>query len=191
MKKHIYVLLIVLFANAIHAQTPYVGQVKMFAGNFPPRGWAFCDGQLLSISENEVLFTLIGTTYGGDGQTTFAVPDLRGRVVVGTGQGAGLSSRILGETGGSETNTMTINQMPTHNHFVNTVTANGNQNLPTGNFPAGTTVLDKEYSNGSANTTFRAGMLSPSGNNQPINNIQPCLAVSFIIALEGIFPSQN
>lgn len=190
MKTYIYVLLIVLFGNTINAQSPYVGQIKMFAGNFPPAGWAFCDGQLLPISENEVLFNLIGTTYGGDGQTTFAVPDLRGRIPVGMGQGSGLSQRIIGEMGGAEVNTITINQMPTHNHMVGAVTTNGNQNLPANNLPAGTAVLDKEYSSASANTTFKAGMLSPSGGGQPINNIQPYLAVSFIISLYGIYPSQ-
>ncbi len=191
MKKHIYILLIVLFWNTISAQNPYVGQIKMFAGNFPPQGWMFCEGQLLSIAENEVLFQLIGTTYGGDGQTTFALPDLRGRVPVGMGQGVGLTEKIIGQQGGSEENVMTVNQMPAHTHMVYAVTTNGNQNLPTANLPAGTSVLDKEYSSTTANTTFKAGMLNPSGGNQPINNVQPYLAVSFIISLYGVYPSPN
>lgn len=191
MKKHIYILLIVLFWNTISAQNPYVGQIKMFAGNYPPQGWMFCEGQLLSIAEYETLFMLIGTTYGGDGQTTFALPDLRGRVPVGMGQGVGLTAKIIGQQGGSEENVMTVNQMPAHTHMVNAVTTNGNQNLPTANLPAGTSVLDKEYSSAPANTTFKVNMLNTSGNGLPINNMQPSLAVSFIISLYGVYPSPN
>lgn len=192
MKKIFYIALILLsFVKTSAQDTPYVGQIKMFAGNFPPAGWAFCDGQLMSIAENEVLFAIIGTTYGGDGQTTFALPDLRGRIPMGTGQGPGLSSRILGQKLGTEQETMTINQMPSHSHIVNATTAEGNQNVPTGNLFANTKVLDKEYSDAPGNTTMKNTMIGNAGGNQPMGNMQPYLGVNFIISLYGIFPSQS
>lgn len=195
MKKIIYIaILTFLFIGTqkgLSQESPYVGQIKMFAGNFAPAGWAFCDGQLLSIAENEVLFTIIGTTYGGDGQTTFALPDLRGRLPMHTGTGSGLSTRILGEGGGTEEVTLTINQMPSHNHAVAAVTDDANQNMPTGNLFANTKVLDKEYSDAVSNTTMKSNMIGYTGGNQPFNNVQPFLAVNFIISLYGIFPSQN
>lgn len=185
------VLAFLLIVNQKAVSQSYVGQIKMFAGNFPPAGWAFCDGQLLPISENETLFTIIGTTYGGDGQTTFALPDLRSRVPMGAGNGAGLTPRVLGEMSGTEANTMTINQMPSHNHLVAAVTADGNQNSPTANLPANTKVLDKEYSNTPSNTTMKSTMLNPTGGNQPIGNVQPYVTLSFIISLYGVFPTPN
>lgn len=177
-------------ANAQQVET-FLGEIRMFAGNFAPTGWAFCQGQLLPIAQNQALFSLLGTTYGGDGRTTFALPDLRGRVPVGFGQGPGLSNRVIGEQFGSELVTLNINQMPSHNHTVNAVTTEGNQNLPTNSLPANTKTLDKEYSNANANTTMKATMVNPTGGNQPFGVTQPSLGVNFIIALQGIYPSRN
>lgn len=177
-------------ANAQQVET-FLGEIRMFAGNFAPTGWAFCQGQLLPIAQNQALFSLLGTTYGGNGTTTFALPDLRGRVPVGFGQGSGLSNRVIGEQFGSELVTLNINQMPSHNHTVNAVTTEGNQNLPTNSLPANTKTLDKEYSDANANTTMKATMVNPTGGNQPFGVTQPSLGVNFIIALQGIYPSRN
>ncbi|WP_418602405.1 phage tail protein [Hwangdonia sp.] len=195
MKKTITLLSLLLclsFSNSTHAQSdPFIGQISMFAGNFAPRGWALCDGQLLPISQYSALFSILGTTYGGDGETTFALPDLRGRVPMHEGSGPGLTNRPLGQKFGSETNTLAVNQMPSHSHTVNAVTDDGNQSVPTGNLPAGTKVLDKEYSNAASNTTMNANMINANGDNQPVNNIQPVLVINYIIALEGVYPSRN
>ena len=177
-------------ANAQQVET-FLGEIRMFAGNFAPYGWAFCQGQILPIAQNTALFSLLGTTYGGDGRTTFALPDLRGRVPVGFGQGPGLSNRVIGEQFGSELVTLNINQMPSHNHTVNAVTTEGNQNLPTNSLPANTKALDKEYSDANANTTMKATMVNPTGGSQPFGVSQPSLGVNFIIALQGIYPSRN
>ena len=177
-------------ANAQQVET-FLGEIRMFAGNFAPTGWAFCQGQLLPIAQNQALFSLLGTTYGGNGRTTFALPDLRGRVPVGFGQGSSLSNREIGEKFGSELVTLNINQMPSHNHTVNAVTTEGNQNLPTNSLPANTKALDKEYSDANANTTMKATMVNPTGGNQPFGVTQPSLGVNFIIALQGIYPSRN
>ena len=188
-------LLIGLFAilsfGKTKAQEPIIGEIRMFAGNFDPKGWAFCQGQLLPIAQNQALFSLLGTTYGGDGITSFALPDLRGRVPVGFGQGPGLSNRVIGDQFGSELVTLNINQMPSHNHTVNAVTTEGNLNLPTNSLPANTKALDKEYSDANANTTMKATMVNPTGGNQPFGVTQPSLGVNFIIALQGIYPSRN
>ena len=188
-------LLIGLFAilsfGKTKAQDSIIGEIRMFAGNFAPTGWAFCQGQLLPIAQNQALFSLLGTTYGGDGRTSFALPDLRGRVPVGFGQGLGLSNRVIGEQFGSELVTLNINQMPSHNHTVNAVTTEGNQNLPTNSLPANTKTLDKEYSDANANTTMKATMVNPTGGSQPFGVSQPSLGVNFIIALQGIYPSRN
>jgi microcystin-dependent protein len=175
-----------------YSQYSYVGQIKIFAGNFPPAGWAFCSGQLLPISEYETLFTIIGTTYGGDGETTFALPDLRGRLVTGaTGKGIGLNNVALGQMYGTETNTMTVSQMPAHNHSVSCVSVSGDQNLPTGNLFANAGTLDKEYANSAPNTTMNVLMVNQTGGNQPFDNMQPTLGLNFIISLYGIYPSPN
>ena len=164
---------------------PYVGEIRMFAGNFAPAGWMFCEGQLLPISENETLFQLIGTTYGGDGQSTFALPDLRGRLPLHQGNGF-----TLAETGGAETVTLTVNQIPVHSHpFLGTGNlATGN--APTNNVPAsstGATVLP--YGTDAPPTTLAPQSISPVGGSQPHTNFQPYLCVDFIISLFGIFPS--
>lgn len=195
MKKTITFLSLLLclsFNNVTYAQSePFIGQITMFAGNFAPRGWALCNGQLLPISQYSALFSILGTTYGGDGRTTFALPDLRGRVPMHAGNAPGLSDRRLGQSFGSETNTLTVSQMPSHSHTVNAVADDGNQSVPTGNLPAGTKILDKEYSNASSNTTMNSAMINSQGDNQPINNIQPVQVINYIIALQGVFPSRN
>jgi len=168
---------------------PFLGQIVLVPYNFAPVGWLKCEGQILPINQNMALFSLLGTTYGGNGTTTFALPDLRGRVPMSEGTGPGLTTRTLGEMGGSETNTLTISQMPAHNHTVNAVSSEGNQNVPTGNLPADTKGLDKEYSSTGANTTMSPQMIGVTGGNQPVNNVQPYLTMTYIIATQGIFPS--
>jgi microcystin-dependent protein len=172
---------------------PFVGEIRMFAGNFAPNGWAKCEGQLLPISQNTALFSLLGTFYGGNGSTTFALPDLRGRAPIHQGQGPGLSEHYLGEMSGSNTVTLDITQLPAHNHTVNAVSANGNQNEPSYyNLPANTLSTDKEYSDATTNITrMNATMISVAGGSQPMNNIQPYITVTYIIALQGVFPPRS
>ena len=168
---------------------PYVGEIRMFGGNFAPAGWAFCDGQLLPISENEVIFQLIGTTYGGDGQSTFALPDLQGRIPVHMGQGAGLTSRIIGETSGTESVTLTVNQIPAHNHLVKSTNAVGNSKSGP-QIAAGD--LARVYTNEATPLDpLSSSTISLTGGSQPHSNMMPTLCVSFIISLFGIFPSQT
>ncbi|MGH2664490.1 phage tail protein [Flavobacterium sp.] len=173
------------------SQNNYVGEIRMVGFNFAPTGWAKCEGQLLPIAQNTALFSILGTTYGGNGQTTFALPDLRGKVPMHRGQGPGLQSRDLGETGGSETNTLLVSEIPSHSHIINAVTADGNQNLPSGNLHANTKLLDKEYSDASGDTTMNSNMIQAVGGNQPVNNMQPYNSVTYIIALQGVFPPHN
>jgi microcystin-dependent protein len=168
---------------------PYVGEIRMFGGNFPPNGWMFCEGQLLPISENEPLFNLIGTTYGGDGQETFALPDLRGRVPVHMGTNAG-ANFVIGEMAGAENVTLTVQQIPAHNHIVMGSSANASQPNPAGNILATSTVV-QPYAVESVAANFAATCLQPVGGSQPHENRQPFLCVSFIISLFGIFPTQN
>lgn len=162
---------------------PYVGEIRMFAGNFPPAGWMFCEGQLLPISENETLFQLIGTTYGGDGQTTFALPDLRGRLPLHQGNGF-----TLAETGGAEAITLTVNQIPAHTHTLIAADAAGDQISPAGNHPARSFNV-VPYINDVPTGNFNTAAITTVGGNQPHNNFQPYLCVDFIISLFGIFPS--
>lgn len=170
--------------------TPYVGEIRMFGGNFAPAGWAFCDGQLLSISEYETLFQLIGTTYGGDGQTTFALPDLRGRLPVHMGQGPGLSSRILGEMGGVESVTITTSQLPVHSHALVASSATATASSPAGNVPATSTSIDL-YTTADPTDALAATALGSAGGSQPHENMMPYLCISFILSLYGIFPSPS
>ena len=164
---------------------PYVGEVRMFAGNFAPAGWMFCEGQQLPISENETLFQLIGTTYGGDGESTFNLPDLRGRVPIHQGNGF-----ILAETGGAEEITLTVQQIPAHSHPALGSTAAVASTDPTGNVGARDTVA-AVFSYGTDNPLGALSPLaiSPVGGSQPHTNFQPYLCVNFIISLFGIFPS--
>ena len=187
-----FVLLTICLTNRVQAQEPLLGEIRMFAGNFAPRGWAMCDGQILSISQNTALFSLLGTIYGGDGRTTFALPDLRGRVPMHHGNGPGLTGKNIGLKSGTETNILTTDNLPSHSHTINAVLEDGNQSIPTGNLPAGTKLLDKEYSDAAtANTTMNATMVNSTGNDQEVNNMQPYLTITYIIALQGIFPSRN
>lgn len=163
---------------------PYVGEIRMFGGNFAPAGWMFCDGQLLPISENETLFQLIGTTYGGDGQQTFALPDLRGRVPIHQGNGF-----ILAQTGGAEQITLTTNQIPSHSHVPLANSGNGTSSSPANNVWAAQPSLLQYSVAGSANTNLPANTLALTGGSQPHDNFQPYLCVDFIISLFGIFPS--
>jgi microcystin-dependent protein len=155
----------------------------MFGGNFAPAGWQFCDGSQLAIAENEVLFQLIGTTYGGDGQSTFNVPDLRGRLPIHMGGGF-----TLGQPGGVETVALTVNQIPSHSHPFVASTSVASQTNPTGNLVAQSTQATV-YIDSSPNPTMAAAVIQPAGGNQPHTNFQPYLCVSFIISLFGIFPS--
>ncbi|MBL8439199.1 MAG: phage tail protein [Zoogloeaceae bacterium] len=164
---------------------PYVGEIRMFAGNYAPNGWAFCDGSLLPISQNEVLFALIGTIYGGDGQTTFALPDLRGRVPVHVGP-----SNPIGQMAGSENVTLNPAQLPSHNHGVRASTAAATPAAgPTGLLATSAAV--QFYGSGAPSTPMAADATGPAGGNQPHTNMAPFQAVNFIIALFGIFPSPN
>ena len=162
---------------------PYVGEIRMFAGNFAPAGWMFCDGSLLPISENETLFQLIGTTYGGDGQSTFALPDLRGRLPVHMGNGF-----ILAETGGAEEITLTVSQIPAHSHPLLASTSAGTSATPVNNLLAESVAINP-YIQDVTNSNMNTAAVSSVGGSQPHTNFQPYLCVSFIISLFGIFPS--
>lgn len=166
---------------------PFVGEVKLVPYNFAPVGWAFCAGQLLPIDQNAVLFTLIGTTYGGDGQVTFALPDLRGRAAVHLGQGPGLSNYVQGQTGGVENVTLTAGQLPAHSHGVAVSSNLGNHSDPTGEHLASSPMGIGFAYGGSPNTTMAQGT-TVSGNSLPHENRQPYLVLNYIIALEGVFP---
>jgi microcystin-dependent protein len=167
---------------------PYVGEIRMFAGNFAPAGWLFCAGQLLPIAENEVLFQLIGTTYGGDGETTFALPDLRSRVPIHQGTGPSGNTRIMGEMGGVESVTLTTQQIPAHSHPLLVSTAVANNSNPAGSVP-GESPSVTLYLEESPSVAMNASAITPTGGNQPHDNMQPFQCVNFIISLFGIFPS--
>ncbi|MEZ4884954.1 MAG: tail fiber protein [Chitinophagales bacterium] len=169
---------------------PFVGEIRMFAGNFAPRGWAFADGQLLAVSQNDALFSLYGTIYGGDGRTTFALPDLRGRIPLHAGHGPGLSERRLGSKGGSENVTLTVNQLPSHNHGVAAAGVDGDKNIPTGNYLAGSGARDTEYDS-SQDAGMSAAAVASTGGSQSHTNLMPALCVNYIVALVGIYPSRN
>jgi microcystin-dependent protein len=164
---------------------PYVGEIRIFAGNFAPAGWMFCEGQILPISENETLFQLIGTTYGGDGQSTFALPDLRGRIPVHLGNGF-----ILAETGGVETVTLTTQQIPAHGHAFLGSTGLASDANPGGNVVAQASQFFP-YLNVNPTVAMAPQSIGPTGGSQPHENFQPYLCVNFILSLFGIFPSQT
>jgi microcystin-dependent protein len=162
---------------------PYVGEIRLFAGNFAPAGWAFCNGALLAISENETLFQLIGTTYGGDGESTFGLPDLQSRVPIHQGNG-----HVLAEAAGVESVTLTVQQIPAHTHPLTATSAPGTTNTPAGNLLAQTSSVTP-YINDTPSATMAAGSIAQTGGSQPHDNTQPFLCVSYIISLFGIFPS--
>ena len=165
--------------------SPFVGEIRMFAGNFAPVGWALCQGQLVSISENPTLFQLIGTTYGGDGQNTFALPDLRSRVPVHVGPGF-----ALGQAAGTESVTLTVSTIPAHGHVALCNNAPGNQNTPTNNV-WGPASPNNYYTDTAPVTNMAPGAIASSGGSQPHDNMLPFLVINFIISLFGIFPSQS
>ncbi len=188
---------------------PFLAEIKLFGGSFAPRGWAFCDGQLLPISVNSALFSILGTIYGGDGRTTFALPDLRGRVPLGPRNGPGLSDYREGQKGGAQTNILNITQLPSHNHSYS---ANFNINASSGNATESSPAPDKViatpgeisgrtfqsslgFNAETPNTQIQGGAISgatlPTGGNQSVNNMQPFLAINYIIALQGVFPSRS
>jgi len=168
---------------------PFIGEIIIFGGSFNPRGWAFCNGQLLDIATNSALFAILGTTYGGDGRTTFALPDLRGRLPMHPGTGPGLTPRSLGQRGGTETVTLTASQIPAHNHPVSCNNATAGEDDPQGLYlGAGGGDI---YATTSNNVQMNAGMIGSNSGGQAHSNVQPFLCLSFIIALVGIFPSRN
>lgn len=169
---------------------PFLGQINIFPYNFAPRNWAFCQGQILSIAQNTALFALLGTTYGGNGQTTFALPDLRGRVATGIGQGPGLGTIDLGEMAGTPTETLLITNLPLHPHMVAGNGGEGGNALPGGAF-LGKSPNDNLYAPSSDGTIMNPAMIQPTGGNQPFSLMQPFLGLNFCIALQGVFPSRN
>jgi microcystin-dependent protein len=166
---------------------PFLGEIRCFGFGFAPVGWAQCNGQLLSISQNTALFALIGTYYGGNGQTNFALPDLRGRGGIHVGQGPGLSPYVQGQLGGVEAESLLVNQLPSHSHTVN-----ANNSPSTATRPAGAVLArGGAYAAASDGTTMAPDSIAPTGGGQPINVLQPYLVLNYCIALTGIFPSQN
>jgi len=168
---------------------PFVGEIRMFAGNFAPRGWAYCDGQLLAVSQNDALFSLFGTIYGGDGRTTFGLPDLRGRIPVHAGSGPGLSNRRLGEKQGTEKETLTTNQLPAHTHQFQASQGSATTRDPVGNASAGAAadVYVDNFSPFQLDNTE----ISSIGGSQSHANLMPYLCVHYIVALIGIYPSRQ
>lgn len=185
----------VFTSNNISAETntgmePYLSEIMLVGFNFPPRGWAFCDGQLLPIAQNQSLFSLLGTTFGGDGRTTFALPDLRGRVSVHPGQGSGLPNYSLGQKGGENNVTLNISQIPSHSHSLMVNNSAGNSSNPEENFIASNAEGINHYSN-TNNAKANNFSIANAGGNQSHNNMQPYLGINHCIALQGLFPSRN
>lgn len=169
---------------------PFVAEIRMFAGNFAPKGWATCDGQILPLSQNTALFSLLGTTYGGNGQSTFALPDLQNSAPMAPGQGSGLSLYDLGQQGGSEFVTVLESEMPSHTHIANAKTSLGNSQTPADQTWAGSSIA-KQYVNTAPNTPMSPFALAAAGGSLPHNNMSPYLTVLFIIALQGVFPPRT
>jgi microcystin-dependent protein len=169
---------------------PFLGEIRMFAGNFAPNGWALCNGQLLSIAQNTALFSLLGTSYGGNGTTNFALPNLQNSVPMHWGQGPGLTDRQVGETGGSATVTIIASEMAAHTHRPFAVTGAGTLAPPTNAYWSTSSARDKQFAQAAPNVTMAAPTLDPVGGSQPHNNQFPFLVVTYIIATAGIFPSR-
>ena len=172
---------------------PFVAEIRIFPFNFAPRGWAFCDGQLLPISQNTALFSLLGTTYGGDGKSNFALPNMQGNAPMAPGQGPGLSLHDLGETGGSETVTLLESEIPAHNHAMMATVEDGTQGTLTQNITLATSIGGKLYqSTTNANLVpMNVSALTPAGGGLPHNNMMPYLTLSFCIAMQGVFPPRT
>jgi len=169
---------------------PFVAEIRIFPFNFAPRGWAWCNGQLLPISQNTALFSLLGTTYGGDGKSNFALPGLQGSAPMHPGQGPGLSLHDLGETGGSETVTLLESEIPAHSHTLNASQADGIERTPAGQLLA-TGISISQYQTPGPQTTLASQEVAPAGGDQPHNNLQPYLTFYFNIALQGVFPPRG
>lgn len=173
---------------------PFVGEIRMFAGNFAPRGWAYCEGQLLAVSQNDALFSLLGTIYGGDGRTTFGLPEMRGRIPLHQGTGPGLSERRLGSKAGNENVTLTVNQLASHSHDFNATTQDADSQEPAGRVlaesPTNLRYLKKDPTT-SINKELNSASLSSTGGSAPHTNMQPTLCLHYIIALFGIYPSRQ
>jgi len=179
---------------------PFIGEIKMVGFNFAPKGYATCDGQILPIAQNSALFSLLGTTYGGDGRTTFQLPDLRGRVPLHQGQGAGLSARTIGQVGGEENHSLVVPEMPVHGHPVSGISVpcsaeDADSGSPSGTFPAvpsgGVNAYAAAASPGKSFASGGTGTAAPAGGSAPHNTMQPYLVVNFVIALQGVFPSRQ
>lgn len=164
--------------------TPFLGEIKIISWNYAPKGWALCNGQFLPINQNQALFSILGTTYGGNGQTTFALPDFRGRIPIHVGEG-----NLLGQAAGQEFHTVTMSEMPAHNHVVQANSAAGNVGAPNNNFLA--SISTKAYGGLSNLTTLSPSTVTNVGGSQPHEDRQPFLVLNFIVALQGIFPSRN
>jgi len=169
---------------------PFIGEIRMFAGNFAPRGWAFCDGQLVAISQNDALFSLFGTIYGGDGRTTFALPDLRGRLPVHQGQGPSLPQWRMGQRAGAETVTLSAGELPAHQHGLQASTDTADAIEPNDRVTADAATTNI-YGKGTPGVALNDQALAASGGGQPLNNLMPYLCVHFIVAQQGIYPSRN
>jgi microcystin-dependent protein len=169
---------------------PFVAEIRIFPFNFAPKGWAFCDGQILPISQNTALFSLLGTTYGGDGKSNFALPNMQGNAPMHPGQGPGLSLHDLGETGGSETVALLESEIPSHSHAVNASAADGTSGIPSGQLVANGVGVNM-YTTSFTATMLNPDAVGPAGGDQPHNNLQPYLTLNFCIALQGVYPPRT
>jgi microcystin-dependent protein len=169
---------------------PFLAEIRIFPFNFAPKGWAFCDGQLLPLSQNTALFSLLGTTYGGDGKSNFALPNLQGNAPMHPGQGPGLSLHDLGETGGSDTVSLLQSEIPSHSHAANASAADGTTGIPSAQLVAGGVGVNM-YTPTSTPTTLNPNVVAPAGGDQPHNNMQPYLTLNFNIALQGVYPPRT
>ena len=187
------VILLGIPSTALAAAEPFVGEIMMTGANFCPRGWANLDGQLLPINQNQALFSLLGTTYGGDGRTTFSLPDLRGRVPLHIGQGPGLTDRRQGNKGGEENHVLNIAEMPQHQHELNASKGAANQSSPTDNLLANQSRKSRMYVPSGADplTPMHASAIGSAGGNRPHNNMQPFFGIRFCMALQGVYPSRQ
>ncbi|MCH5715922.1 phage tail protein [Niabella hibiscisoli] len=170
---------------------PYLGAILQFAFGFAPKGWAPCNGQLLPIAQNQALFSLLGTFYGGNGTTNFALPDLRGRVPIGWGQGLGLPSYDIGQPTGTETVNLSVANMPQHKHLINASSETGDAGSPANTFFANSNVNDNEYKTSGTQVAMNAAMMANAGSGAPVPIMQPYLVVNYCIALQGIYPSRE
>ena len=177
-------------AGTLVGQDPFVGEIGLVAFDFAPRGWALCNGQLLPISQNTALFSLLGTTYGGNGISTFALPDLRGRVPIHFGQGPGLTDRLLGEIGGQESVSLAVTEMPSHSHVARADGGTAVSDMPNGRYLARNPASIPAFGTGTA-AALGAAAIDNTGGGQPHANVQPYLTLNFIIALQGVFPSRS